>query len=105
MNGKLDDPKAAPKTRWLILDKFLHNKKIPFIPLVFVNDKPSSDFQKKADIFNSHFASQITSIKNTSKYQTSFDLSEDGIILIIKNVNVDKTHGCDNINKNEKNLR
>lgn len=84
MSAKLDDPKAAAKTPWLILDKFLCNKKIPIMPFAFANGKLSSDFQKKADVFNSHFASQSTSIKNTSKYQTSFDINEDGILLIIK---------------------
>ena len=41
MSAKLNDPKAAPRTRWLILDRFLYNKRIPIIPLVFVN---SSEF-------------------------------------------------------------
>ena len=44
MSAKLNDPKTAPKARWLILDRFLYNKKIPIIPLVFVNSKLSSDF-------------------------------------------------------------
>lgn len=44
MSAKLNDPKTAPKTRWLILDRFLYNKKIHIIPLVFVNSKLSSDF-------------------------------------------------------------
>ena len=38
-----------------------------------------------------------SSVKNTSKYQTSFDINEDGILLIIKNLNVDKTRGWDNL--------
>ena len=44
MSAKLDDPKAAAKTRWLILDKFLCNKKIPIMPFAFANGKLSSDF-------------------------------------------------------------
>ena len=29
MTNKLNDPKAAPKTYWPILNRFLYNKKIP----------------------------------------------------------------------------
>ena len=39
MTNKLNDPKAAPKTYWPILNRFLYNKKIPAILLLLVNGK------------------------------------------------------------------
>ena len=54
-------------------------------------------------MFNNYFASQCTPIKNgsklpnfsykTEKILTSFDIKDDDILQIIKNLNVDKAHG------------
>ena len=54
-------------------------------------------------MFNNYFASQCTSIKSgsklpnfsykTEKILTSFDIKDDDILQIIKNLNVDKAHG------------
>ena len=54
-------------------------------------------------MFNNYFASQCTPIKNSSKLPnfsyktekivTSFDIKDDDVLSIIKNVNVDKVHG------------
>ena len=54
-------------------------------------------------MFNNYFASQCTPIKNGSKlsnfsYKTenildSFDIKDDDILPIMKNLNVDKAHG------------
>ena len=51
MTNKLNDPKAAPKTYWSILNRFLYNKKIPAIPPLLVNGKFASDFCTKANLF------------------------------------------------------
>ena len=67
MNNKLNDPKAAPKTYWSILTKFLYNKKIPAIPPLLVNGKFVSDFFAKANLFNNFFASIYTPINNGSR--------------------------------------
>ena len=64
--AKLDNPKIVPKTYWSIINKFLSNKKIPIIPPILVNGELVSDFKQKANIFNNHFASQCTPIKNGS---------------------------------------
>ena len=68
-----------------------------------VNDELVSDFEQKANLFNNYFASQCTPIKNgsklpnfsykTDKILTSFDVKDDDILSIIKNLNVDKAHG------------
>ena len=66
MTSKLNDPKAAPKTYWSILNHFLCNKKIPSILLLLVNKKLISDFRVKANFFNDFFASICMPINNGS---------------------------------------
>ena len=39
---------------------------IPNIPPLLVNSKLVSDFRKKAELFNRHFAEQCTLVQNTS---------------------------------------
>ena len=103
MSAKVDKYKTVLKTYWL--HKFLsNNKKIPVIPPLLVNSELVSDFKQKANIFNNHFTSQCT-IKNGSKlpnfsYKTEkkltyFDIKDDAIPPIIKNLNLDKVHGWD----------
>ena len=103
MRAKLDNPKTVSRTYWSIINKFLSNKKTSIIPPVLVNDELVSDFKQKANLFNNYFASQCTPIKNgsklpnfsykTEKILTSFDIKDDDILPIIKNINVDKAHG------------
>ena len=57
LSKKSDDPSTMPKAYWSILNTFLNNKKIPNIPPLNVNSKIISNFEKKAELFNSHFAS------------------------------------------------
>ena len=107
MSAKLDNPKTVPKTYWSIINKFLSSKKIPIIPPILVNGELVSYFKQKANMFNNHFASQCTAIKNSSKLPnfsyktekrlTSFDIKDDDILLIIKNLNVNKAHGWDQL--------
>ena len=107
MSTKLDNPKTVPKIYWSIINKFLSNKKTPIIPPVLGNGELVSDFEQKANLFNNYFASQCTPIKNSSKLPnfsyktekilTSFDIKDDDILSIIKNLNVDKAHGWDQL--------
>ena len=107
MTNKLNDPKAAPKTYWSILNRFLYNKKIPVIPPLLVNGKFVLNFCTKANLFNDFFASICTPINNGSTmppfaYKTnvrinSFRINHNDISLTIKNIDLNKAHGCDNI--------
>ena len=107
MTNKLNDPKAAPKTYWSILNNFLYNKKIPAIPPLLVNGKFVSDFCTKANLFNDFFASICTPINNGSTmppfaYKSnvrinSFCINHNDISLIIKTLVSNKAHGGDNI--------
>ena len=66
MTNKLNDPKAAPKTHWSILNRFLYNKKVPAIPPLLRNGKFVSYFCDKSNLFNEFFASTCTPINNGS---------------------------------------
>ena len=77
---KLEDPDTAPKTYWSIKKKFLNNKKVPIIPPVFFEGKLIPDFEKKAELFNNHFASQCPLLENACtlpnvEYETDERLS------------------------------
>ena len=105
MSAKLDNPKSVPKTYQSIINKFLSDKQIAITPPILVNGELVSDFKQKANISNNHFASLCTPIKNgskllsfsykTEKRLTSFDINDDDILLIIKNLNLNKAHGWD----------
>ena len=77
------------------------------MPPLNVNGKISSNFDKKAKLFNSHFASECTPINNSSvlpplEYKTnrqlaSVNIEKDDIYLVLKNPNPEKAHRWDNI--------
>ena len=85
----------------------LYNKKIPTIPPLLVDGKLVLDFCKKVNIFNNFFTSICTPIDNRSclpsfSYRTgsrikSFHVTENDILAIIKKLDPNKAHGCDNI--------
>ena len=89
-----------------IFNRFLTNKKLPIIPPILVDDSVVSNLGKKTELFNSYFASQCTSVTNKSQlpsleFKTGKRIektfNDDDIYLIIKNLNVDKAYGWDNI--------
>ena len=53
LSKELDDSSTMPNAYWSILNTFLNNKKIPNIPPLNVNGKIISNFEKKAELFNS----------------------------------------------------
>ena len=107
LSAKLEDPSTAPKTHWSILNRFLSNMKIPIIPPILVDDNVVSNLAEKAELFNSYFAFRCTPVINKnqlpslkfkkSKRINKITFTDDDINLIIKNLNVDKAHGWDNI--------
>ena len=107
MCEKLNDPITAPKTYWKIINRFLSNKKIPAIPPLLVNAEIISNYSQKVSIFNKFFASQCTPLQNSSSLPTFYlrtdetlstlNIRDDDIFAIIKNLNLNKSHGWDNI--------
>ena len=87
---------------------FYNGKRVPLIPPLLVNNKFVTDFKAKANIFNHFFSKQCTPLANGSKlpenqvYLTnsrinSVPFSDDLVINIIRNLNVNKVHGHDDI--------
>ena len=96
------------KTYWSILKTFYNDKKIPLIPPLLIDDTFITDTQAKANIFNNFFAEQCTPLKNNSMLPTnqifltqarqgSLDFNEGEILKIIRNLNINKVHGHDEI--------
>ena len=108
LSMKLNNPNTSAKTYWSILKSFYNDSKVPLIPPLLVNNKIVSDFTKKTNIFNDFFTLQCTPLNNSSvlpakvtfKTQSrlnSICFEENDILKIIRNLNVDKAHGHDNI--------
>ena len=107
MTKKLADSNTSPKTYWTILIRLLYNKKYPTISPLLVDGKLVSDVCKKANILNNFFVSICRPTDNTSclssfSYRTgsrikSFHVIENDILAIIKTLDPNKAHGCNNI--------
>ena len=103
---KLANPAASSKTYWSILKTFLNNKKISCIPPLFHENKFITNFEKKAELFNTFFAKQCTLLndssvlpynlaKLTNKSLDTVNFSTDYISKIINNLDPNKAHGHD----------
>ena len=106
--NKLNNPQLFPKTFWKILKIFCNRNKIPVIPPIIVNDKLISDYEEKSTHFNKFFVSQYTPIANDSQipdsvvFNTEARLSsitceDNDILKIIRNLDISKAHGFDDI--------
>ena len=47
-----NNPQIGCKTYWSILNKFMHKKKIPLIPPIFLNNIYITDISEIAHLFN-----------------------------------------------------
>ena len=105
---KLNDPQTNAKTYWSILKTFFNGRKIPIIPPLLIDGKIVSDFKEKANKFNEFFSRQCTPLNNGSKcpghpyFITNERLSsvvfdDHDIIKIIRALNINKSHGHDDI--------
>ena len=106
MANKLNSIQKSSKAYWSLLKSFINDKKI--IPPILHNNVLVTDFKKKAELFDSYFASQCTLINSnrtlhvnvqylTDKRLSSFDFSEDDIMKVIQQLDPNKAHGQDNI--------
>ena len=107
---KLSNPETAQKTYWNIIKNFLNKSKIPRIPPLFHLDKFIMNCKQKAEIFNDYFSSQCTPFQNestlppfkkfTNNKIDSFTITDDEIKHLLKNINIGKATGPDNISAN-----
>ena len=105
---KLCSKATAPKYYWSLLKTMLNDKKVPWIPPIFHDNKFITDFSKKADLFNSFFAKQCSINENNSvlpsstnpithQYLANIEFTKDDIKRIICNLDPTKAHGHDMI--------
>ena len=97
----------APKTYWSTLNRFLYDKKILAIATLSVDGKIALDFCRKVNLLNDYFASIWPSIKSrtilppyackTNVRIIFFCVSHNDTLLIIKNLDSNKSHSCGNI--------
>ena len=66
LSTKFVKQKSNPKICWSVLKRFLNDKKRPWTPSLFHENKLVTDFRKKADIFNSFFAKECSLINSDS---------------------------------------
>ena len=86
---------------------FYNGKKVPIIPPLFINNKFVTDFQEKANIFNSFFAKQCSPIPSSSVLPEKIYMTKDHIkticfgksdvVKLIKALDISKAHGHDGI--------
>ena len=68
MTKKITDVSKNCKAYWSLLRRLLNNnKKIPLITPLFHENKFVTDFKEKAELFNSHFATQCSLIRKSNK--------------------------------------
>ena len=81
---------------------------MPIIPPILIENKLETDFFKKANYFNKFFASKCTPLSNRSSLPSSLDLETEArltsisllgndILKIIRSLDINKTHGHDDI--------
>ena len=103
----LSNPGTSSTTYWNLINIALNKAKIPMIPPLLENGLFGTDFTEKAQIFNDLFILQCTTIDTGSEIQqdipvtttliSDFAISEEKILNIIRSLNPNKAHGCDEI--------
>ena len=104
---KLSTSGTSQKTYWNILKHFLNRSKVPRIPPLFHNNTFITNCKLKAEIFNDYFSSQCTPFHNdsnlppftklTNEKIETLTISDDEIKLLLKNIDITKSTGPDNI--------
>ena len=108
LTAKLNNPDTSAKAYWAILKTFVNGKKIPSIPPLVTNGQITTDFLSKANIFNTFFSQQCTTIETSStvpnnpsfisnKRLSNIDFNVNDIKKIICKLNPNKAHGHDGI--------
>ena len=105
---KINDPNSAPKTYWSISKLFVKDKKFLLRPSILVYDQLATNFSEKANLFNEFFTQKCNTIENDNNLPndlvfesreriSSFDISNDEIIKIIRSLDPNKARGHDGI--------
>ena len=105
--GKSLAQKTSTRAYWSLINKILNKNKVPSIPPLLENGIFVTDFSEKAQLFNDYFARQCSTIDTGSVIPTltpktttviaDINISDEGILSIIRSLNPSKAHGCDEI--------
>ena len=87
---------------------FYNNKKVFIIPPILTENKLEADFFERVNYFSNFFDSKCTPLSNSSSSPsslnletedrlTSINLSDNDILKIIRSLDINKTHGHDDI--------
>ena len=107
LSKKLNNGSTRSKSYWSIIKSFCKGSKVPLIPPLLVTKK-LYQISKRKLTFSMFFSSQCTPISNnsvlpsnedfiTDKRLTRIKFNKDDILKIIRNLNVNKAHGHDDI--------
>ena len=80
ITNKLINTQKCSKAYWPLLKGFLNNKKMSLIPPLFHENRFTTDFKEKAELFNSFFAKQCSLIRNDSELPTSLTFYTDNLL-------------------------
>ena len=106
---KLSDARSSPKCYWSLLKTVSNGRKVPCIPPIFNEyNEFVIDFIEKSKIFNNFFSKQCSVIENNSELPINFskltnntissvNFETSDLLQIIRNLDVNKAHGHDNI--------
>ena len=87
LSQKLNTIPKSSKAYWVPLNFFLNKCKIPVVSPLFHNNKFVTDFEEKAEPFNSYFEKQCSLIKNDTKLPPRLHLLPNRCLSMIKLVN------------------
>ena len=105
---KLNNPNTDIMCYWSLIKTLLNGKKVPCLPSVYDINTYVTDFKEKCQLFNLNFSEQHTLLKNistmantcskhTNNILDTIAFSKEDIYKIIKNLDLNKGHGCDMI--------
>ena len=97
MSSKLDCPDTASKTYWAIINRFLCKKRYQIYRLTLLTANSYRIFIKKQCTLIQHTSTLPVFNFKTNNRLKSFDINENDLHLIIKNLNANKAHGWDDI--------
>ena len=82
INTKLNDPSLSNKTYWSTLKTFFNGKKAPIILPLFINNKFVTDFQEKANVFNSFSQNNNRRFQAVVSCQRKCDIRQNTIFIL-----------------------
>ena len=107
LGRKLADPGQGVKAYWSALNRLINKKKVVNIPPLLENGTFVTNVQAKATVFNDFFVEQCCSLATGStlpdflprsnKMLRNIAIDRDKVLKLIRNLNTNKAHGCDDI--------